>query len=125
MNVDLERGLANGSRGVVVGLNENSVMVRFVSGLVTTIDYYTYKDDADESMWMMFMPLKLAWAITIHRSQGATLDAVVLDLGDSVFTYGMAYVALSRVRNLQSVKIICQATERVVPVPAFAGACQV
>ena len=106
MNVDLDRGLANGSRGVVVGLNHNSVVVRFVSGLVTTIDNYTYKDDADESMWMVFMPLKLAWAITIHRSQGATLDAVVLDLGDSVFTYGMAYVALSRVRNLQSVKII-------------------
>lgn len=106
MNVDLERGVANGSRGVVVALNDRSVMVRFASGLVTSVEFYTYKDEIDEGLWMAYMPLKLAWALTIHRSQGATLDAVVLDLGDSVFTYGMAYVALSRVRNLRSVKIV-------------------
>jgi len=51
------------------------------------------------------LPLKLAWAITIHKSQGMTLDAAVIDLGRA-FDRGMGYVALSRVRELKNISLI-------------------
>ena len=51
------------------------------------------------------LPLKLAWAITVHKSQGMTLDAAVIDLG-SAFERGMGYVALSRVRELKNISLI-------------------
>jgi len=51
------------------------------------------------------LPLKLAWAITVHKSQGMTLDAAVIDLGRA-FDRGMGYVALSRVRELRNISLI-------------------
>ena len=52
-----------------------------------------------------YMPLALSWAMSIHKSQGATIDSLEIDLGESIFACGQAYVAISRARNSKSVKI--------------------
>jgi hypothetical protein len=51
------------------------------------------------------MPLKLAYALSIHKSQGMTLDAIEIDIGSKIFAAGQAYTALSRAKNLDSIKI--------------------
>jgi hypothetical protein len=101
--------LPNGMRGVVVSFVEGSgdPIVRFRSGREIAIPAVTVlNEESKPAMSVTFMPLKLAYAITIHKSQGMTLDAVVMDLGDSIFQEGQAYTALSRARNLASVRIV-------------------
>jgi len=112
-NLDQEIGLVNGARGVVTIVHPQYVMVEFLNGKVERIDYYklaltniweeTEHDKIEMDIYSM--PLKLAWAITIHRTIGMTLDAVEIDLGKSIFAYGQAYTALSRARSLRSIRL--------------------
>ena len=107
-NLNTEAGLVNGSRGVVVGFTETSFplpVVKFKNGLQHTVDYATWDCFDLEGVKRKQIPLVLAYAITIHKAQGATLDCVLIDVGASTFEYGQAYVALSRLRNLDSLYI--------------------
>jgi len=105
-NLDHEAGLVNGSRGVVVGFEPNGTpLVQFKSGLAISIPPSTWECEDLEGVSRKQIPLKLAYAITIHKAQGATLDCALIDIGTNTFEYGQAYVALSRVKNLQSLYI--------------------
>lgn len=105
-NLDHEAGLVNGSRGVVVGFEPSGApIVQFRSGSAIPISATTWESEEIEGLSRKQIPLRLAYAITIHKAQGATLDCALIDIGTSTFEYGQAYVALSRVKNLQSLYI--------------------
>jgi len=105
-NMDLEAKLANGSRGVVVRFEHDMPVVKFMTGEERLIDYYTWKieENGVEVMYIKQIPLKIAYAVTIHRSQGLTLDCVEIDM-DGIFEDGQAYVALSRVKSLEGLSV--------------------
>ena len=117
-NLDLESGLCNGSRGVVVGFQEttNWPIVEFKTE-TRVIEPHTWESDHVPPISRSQIPLRLAYALTIHKSQGATLDCALVDVGPSVFEYGQAYVALSRVRNLEGLYVfdICPRAIRAHP----------
>jgi ATP-dependent DNA helicase PIF1 len=98
-------GFVNGSRGQIIGFKNGLPEVRLVSnGRTITVEphSWTLMEDGKKRAEVIQLPLRLAWAITIHKSQGMSLDAAEIDLAKS-FTPGMGYVALSRVRNLDGV----------------------
>lgn len=105
-NYDIGLGLVNGTRGVVTALDQKSVTIRLLDGREEVIPYIKIEQEDDPDVELNFMPLKLAWAVTIHKSQGMTLDAIEIDIGSNIFTVGQAYTALSRARNLKSVRVV-------------------
>lgn len=106
-NLDLENKLANGSRGVVTKFIEDKPVVKFLSGVERIIDYHVWDIEENDKTILSIcqVPLRLAWAITIHRCQGQTLDYAIMDLSE-IFEYGQAYVALSRIESLSGLSII-------------------
>jgi ATP-dependent DNA helicase PIF1 len=104
-NINIKNNLVNGTRGIITKLNTNNIIIKILNGNEFIIDYVKYINDIDETITFEYMPIKVAYAISIHKSQGMTLDYILIDLGDSIFSNGMAYVALSRAKSLKSIVI--------------------
>ena len=102
-NLDQEAGLVNGKVGIVKECKPTIVIVQFKGNDYTTeIPYHEWTVEGYEKVSRNQIPLILAYAITTHKSQGATLESAYIDIGRSVFECGQAYVALSRVKGLNA-----------------------
>ena len=105
-NLNIEQGLVNGSRGIVCGFDILGLpIVEFINGYRMTIPQQLWSIKGYNKRYRSQIPLQLAYAITIHKSQGSTLDCALIDIGPDIFEYGQAYVALSRIRSLDSLYI--------------------
>jgi ATP-dependent DNA helicase PIF1 len=117
-NINQEAGLVNGSRGVVIGFSESKFpIVKFKALLENATDntegieieirpqLWDISDDFGKKIgFFKQIPLKIAYALTIHSCQGSTLDSAEVDLSDT-FEHGQVYTALSRTRDLDSLVI--------------------
>lgn len=105
---NIDNFIVNGTRGIIISLDTNYVHIKInkSNNQIIIIPYITIISNENENIFMSFMPLKLAYALSIHRCQGYTLDAIEIDIGSSIFEYGQAYVSLSRAKSLSSIKII-------------------
>lgn len=106
---DMTGRYVNGTRGVVVGFDKSEgwpiVKTNHNEIIVAAPEEWKYEENGIVRAIIKQVPLRLAWAITVHKSQGMTLDAAEVDLGDA-FEPGMGYVALSRVRSLNGLKLM-------------------
>ena len=100
-NINLDDGICNGSVGIIIEMRELEIIVRFNNKKTCTIGYHAFQSN---TKWNFFfkIPLMLAWAVTIHKSQGATLDYAEIDV-DTVLLKSPTYVALSRVKSIDGV----------------------
>jgi ATP-dependent DNA helicase PIF1 len=108
-NMDIDSGIVNGTRAIVHAWNEGTKIctLRLVNGRLYKVGLWKPTTDMfGEVPKVLWYPIKLAYALSVHKAQGMTLDAAELDLGSSIFEFGQAYTALSRVRSLQDVCIL-------------------
>lgn len=103
-----EEGYANGTMGRVIDFTEKEgypiVRIFNKKEIIVKPVEWRIDEDGETKATIKQIPLRLAWAITIHKSQGMSLDAAEIDLGKS-FVTGMGYVALSRVRSLEGIRL--------------------
>lgn len=121
VNDNITGRYCNGTRGDVLSVSTSKAIVKTDGGVEVEVvphkwtnNKYRYDKDAgimrsDETGSCMQLPLRLAWAITIHKSQGLTFDGAIIDAGRA-FTSGQVYVALSRCRQMDKIHLLSPIT---------------
>ncbi|XP_031624405.1 ATP-dependent DNA helicase PIF1 [Contarinia nasturtii] len=108
-NINVSDGLVNGARGVVTGFSTDGglpiLKMKNNKQYTAKPEKWIIKTPAGMLITRKQIPVKLAWAFSIHKSQGLTLDCVEMSLS-KVFEAGQAYVALSRAQSLDSIRIL-------------------
>ena len=102
LSMNDETPICNGSQGIVVRFDDkDNPVIKFIKGFEYTMTPYVWPSENIPGIGVKQIPLILAWALTIHKSQGATMDAIEVDAGSGIFECGQTYVALSRVKSLE------------------------
>lgn len=106
-NINVSTGLVNGARGVVIKFLEGYPVIQFRSGGLyhAKMETWGIKTANGGNVQRKQVPCKLAWAFSIHKSQGLTLDCVEMSLS-RVFDAGQSYVALSRAQSLETLRVL-------------------
>jgi len=106
----------NGSVGQITKLDENNIWVKLAGKSYhvekeewKAVQFFYDKDkekveEKEQGAFLQY-PIKLAWAMTVHKSQGKTFDKIVVDVGNGAFAHGQTYVALSRCRTLEGITL--------------------
>ena len=99
----MDKGICNGSQGVIVDfIGEQKIpRVKFLNGIIMLMSRHNWQSEQYPTISINQYPLQLAWALTIHKIQGKTLDIAQMDIGKDIFAYGQSYVALSRLKSLK------------------------
>ena len=93
--------ICNGSQGIVTGFSSDTFPIIQFKHISMAVSPHIWKSEHIPGLGVSQLPLIYAWAMTIHKSQGASLNTALIDVGDSIFECGQIYVALSRVTSLE------------------------
>jgi hypothetical protein len=96
----------DGKQYIAQHLATESPKVKFNNGIERIMTRHVWESDKIPGIGVSQIPLILSWALTIHKSQGASIDYLELDLGDDIFISGQLYTALSRATNINNIKIV-------------------
>ena len=116
VNIQLDNGdiLCNGAQGIIVDISTQGLpIVKYKNGYQMTMNYHIWPSELIPGIGVSQVPLILAWALTIHKAQGSTLDIAEVDAGSGIFECGQTYVALSRVKSLEGLYLCSFDAKRV------------